>query len=66
MSDEIEERAQEALAPQSEPTKELPHELQWLLDAPLFIDTIQVDAFYDAVLRPDYAGDTVVLLGPAP
>jgi len=36
------------------PTPDLPSELLWLLDAPLFIDDTQVDAFYDAVLRPDY------------
>ena len=35
-------------------TKELPKELLWLADAPLFIDEKQVDAFYDAVLQPDY------------
>jgi len=34
--------------------KELPKELLWLADAPLFIDEKQVDAFYDAVLQPDY------------
>jgi hypothetical protein len=61
MPDETRKRAGEALEPQAEPAKTLPHELQWLLDAPLFIDALQVEAFYDAVLRPDYAGDTVVL-----
>ncbi len=35
-------------------TKQLPEELLWLADAPLFIDDKQVDAFYDAVLQPDY------------
>ena len=35
-------------------TKALPKELLWLADAPLFIDEKQVDAFYDAVLQPDY------------
>lgn len=35
-------------------TKDLPKELLWLADAPLFIDEKQVDAFYDAVLQPDY------------
>lgn len=39
----------------------LPRELLWLLDAPLFIDAKQVDAFYDAVLRPDYEGTSVTL-----
>jgi len=39
----------------------LPPELLWLLDAPLFIDSKQVDAFYDAVLRPDYEGTSVTL-----
>ena len=28
---------------------QLPVELLWLLDAPMFIDEKQVDAFYDAV-----------------
>lgn len=61
MPDGTEAQAREALAPQLEPTKKLPNELQWLLDAPLFIDSVQVEAFYDAVLRPDYEGDTLVL-----
>ena len=39
----------------------LPSELLWLLDAPLFIDAKQVDAFYDAVLRPDYEGTSITL-----
>ena len=40
---------------------ELPSQLLWLLDSPLFIDAKQVDAFYDAVLRPDYEGTSVTL-----
>src|SRR4051794_12595070 len=40
---------------------ELPEELLWLLDAPLFIDQKQVDAFYDAVIRPDYEGTSLTL-----
>src|SRR5215218_10120437 len=40
---------------------ELPRELLWLLDAPMFIDEKQVDAFYDAVVRPDYEGTSVTL-----
>src|SRR5262249_8679924 len=39
----------------------VPSELLWLLDAPLFIDAKQVDAFYDAVLRPDYEGTSLTL-----
>jgi len=39
----------------------LPEELLWLLDAPLFIDDQQVDAFYDAVMRPDYEGTSLTL-----
>jgi hypothetical protein len=38
----------------SKVVRQLPSELLWLLDAPLFIDSKQVDAFYDAILRPDY------------
>jgi hypothetical protein len=33
----------------------------WLADAPLFIDEHRVDAFYDAVFRPDYGETTVTL-----
>lgn len=40
---------------------ELPRELLWLLDAPLFIDEKQVEAFYDAVLRPDYERTSLTL-----
>lgn len=40
---------------------ELPVELLWLLDAPMFIDEKQVDAFYDAVVRPDYEGTSITL-----
>jgi hypothetical protein len=36
-------------------------ELLWLADAPLFIDEVQVNAFYDAVLRPDYELTSVAL-----
>jgi hypothetical protein len=43
------------------PPLELPRELLWLLDAPLFIDGKQVEAFYDAVLRPDYEGTSTTL-----
>jgi hypothetical protein len=31
----------------------IPKELLWLLDAPLFIDEVQIEAFYDAILRPE-------------
>ena len=45
-----------------EPRKtELPGEILWLLDAPMFIDERQVDAFYDAVVRPDYEGTSLTL-----
>jgi hypothetical protein len=40
---------------------QLPVELLWLLDAPMFIDEKQVDAFYDAVVRPDYEGTSLTL-----
>ncbi len=51
----VQPKAEKALAGGSaSETKELPKELLWLADAPLFIDEKQVDAFYDAVLRPDY------------
>jgi hypothetical protein len=33
--------------------KQVPKELLWLLDAPLFIDDLLVEAFYDAILRPE-------------
>ena len=33
---------------------DVPAELMWIADAPLFIDEQRVDAFYDAVFRPDY------------
>jgi hypothetical protein len=39
----------------------LPGAIGWLLDAPLFIDEKQVEAFYDAVLRPDFEGTAVTL-----
>lgn len=39
----------------------LPEELMWLADAPLFIDDLRVDAFYDAIFRPDY-GETSLTL----
>jgi len=32
----------------------LVEKLQWLADAPLFIDADQVDRFHDAVVRPEY------------
>jgi hypothetical protein len=43
------------------PKLDLPPELLWLLDAPMFIDEKQVDAFYDAVVRPDYEGSSLTL-----
>lgn len=51
----VQPKAEEALVGgRASETKELPKELLWLADAPLFIDEKQVDAFYDAVLQPDY------------
>jgi hypothetical protein len=43
------------------PPVPLASELLWLLDAPMFIDEKQVDAFYDAVVRPDYEGTSLTL-----
>lgn len=40
---------------------EVPTELMWTADVPLFIDEQRVDAFYDAVFRPDY-GETSLTL----
>ena len=40
---------------------DLPASILWLLDAPLFIDGPQVDALYDASIRPDYEGGTLTL-----
>ncbi len=50
-------------APRPEPdaTLNLPAQLLWLLDAPLFIDNDQVEAFYDAILRPDYEHTSLTL-----
>ena len=39
----------------------LPEQLLWLLDAPLLIDEPQVEALYDAILRPDYEETTATL-----
>lgn len=39
----------------------LPQSLLWLGDSPMFIDTAQVQSFYDAVIRPEYEQDSVVL-----
>ena len=39
----------------------LPAELMWLADAPLFIDEHRVEAFYDAVFRPDYDQTEMIL-----
>jgi hypothetical protein len=39
---------------------QLPSELLWLADAPLFIDRRQVEAFYDAVVRPAFKTGKVV------
>jgi len=47
--------------PTGPPIDKLPKEILWLLDAPLFIDEVQVNALYDAILRPDYEGATATL-----
>lgn len=39
----------------------LPSSLLWLGDSPMFIDSQQVQSFYDAVIRPEYEQDSVVL-----
>jgi len=44
-------RRQERSTDKSE--QQVPKELLWLLDAPLFIDEVQIEAFYDAILRPE-------------
>lgn len=49
--------------PPEEQLEHLPAELLWLLDAPLFIDSKQVEAFYDAILRPDYEQTSTTLFG---
>src|SRR5437773_3849391 len=36
---------------------EMPSQLYWLTDAPLFIDADQVSRFYDAVARPQTVGE---------
>jgi hypothetical protein len=40
----------------------LPEQLLWLADSPLFIDSMQIEAFYDAVVRP-YAKLGSITLG---
>jgi hypothetical protein len=40
---------------------ELPKPLFWLADAPLFIDSDQVERFYDAVARPQQKEGTTIL-----
>lgn len=45
----------------SDGPRDLPSQLLWLVDAPMFIDERQVEAFYDAVVRPDYEGIDVTL-----
>ena len=39
----------------------LPTQFLWLADAPLFIDNVQVESFYDAILRPDYELSSLTL-----
>jgi hypothetical protein len=48
-----------ATPPQS--ARVLPQSLLWLGDSPMFIDTVQVQSFYDAVIRPEYEQDSLVL-----
>ena len=42
-------------------SKQFPEAIAWLLDAPLFIDEDRVEAFYDAVLRPDFEQASLTL-----
>lgn len=49
----------ESVNKQSRP--ELPRPLFWFADAPLFIDSDQVDRFYDAVVRPQKKEGTTTL-----
>jgi len=35
--------------------------LSWLADAPLFIDSRQIEGFYDAVVRPEYQGGAITI-----
>jgi hypothetical protein len=55
------DKAPEPLASPSKPVVQIPAQLLWLVDAPLFIDGEQIDAFYDAVLRPDYEMTSMTL-----
>ena len=46
-------RKQEPSPAPARPEQQIPREILWLLDAPLFIDEILIEAFYDAILRPE-------------
>jgi hypothetical protein len=46
-------RHQEPSPAPAPPEQQIPKELLWLLDAPLFIDEVLIEAFYDAILRPE-------------
>ncbi len=46
-------RHREPPPPPARPEQQIPKELLWLLDAPLFIDEVLIEAFYDAILRPE-------------
>ncbi len=48
-----EEVGVEMTGDESEARAQLEHGLEWLADAPLFIDREQVEAFYDAIARPE-------------
>lgn len=61
--DHLSDEVRETVPPPEEPLECLPAELLWLLDAPLFIDSKQVEAFYDAILRPDYEQTSTTLFG---
>lgn len=54
-------RRKKQVNPPAESSKEIPKGLLWLLDAPLFIDEVQVEAFYDAALRPELDATAVRL-----
>jgi hypothetical protein len=51
------------VAPEPPPGQivELPTQFLWLADAPLFIDNVQIESFYDAILRPDYELSSLTL-----
>jgi hypothetical protein len=51
----------EPSAPTSAAPRIVPASVLWLGDSPMFIDAAQVASFYDAVIRPEFEQDAVVL-----